>query len=163
MTPWPNEKTTDLVEGTVAGFHLILFRMFLAWSRQSKAQKGAIIHHWGTWCQNFQVHQLVVYWDYQSDRGRARNNFPLVGKKESSLKCICTCNEPNASRDWTPRLILFCIGLTSGENKTLDIRFGIVCTPQLAAKVEVHTKTIFSQGKEHPFIPFEDIFVQVVV
>ena len=60
---------------------------------------------------------------------------------------IHTIKEQNANKDIKPLLVLFCIDLTSGGNKTLAIKFGMVCTPQLAAKVEVDTKRMLSQDK----------------
>ena len=60
---------------------------------------------------------------------------------------LLTIKEQNVKVDWTPRLKLFCIGLTSGENNSADIKLGMVWRPQLADSDETHTNTTESQGR----------------
>ena len=43
------------------------------------------------------------------------------------------------------------IGLTSDEYSSDDIKFGMVCTPQFADRVDMHTNTTDNQDKDDEF------------
>ena len=72
-------------------------------------------------------------------------------KSTPRIAIVLTIKEENRSKDWTPRLKLFIIALSSDEYSSDAIRFGMAWTPQFADKVDAQINNTDAQDKEFEF------------